>query len=61
MRKMNKEKNSIEMKPTVGFKLPWAGVTPAPTQKEKKDFVPGRIEPGENLYASGSPSRSGRD
>jgi hypothetical protein len=34
----------IEMKPTVGFMLPWAGVTPAPSIKKEKmrDFVPVR-------------------
>jgi hypothetical protein len=36
MRKMNKEKNSIEMKPTVGFKLPWAGLSPAPSEKKMR-------------------------
>jgi hypothetical protein len=32
-----------ELKPTVGFKLPWAGVTPALSDRKKmRDFVPVR-------------------
>src|SRR5208337_5550254 len=34
-------KNVPDVKPAVGFTLPWAGVTPAPSDKTKmRDFVP---------------------
>ena len=34
MENSREQKNLIEMKPTVGFKLPSAGVTPAPSERK---------------------------
>ena len=34
------------MKPAVGFKLPSAGVTPAPSERKMRDFVPVRTSWG---------------
>jgi hypothetical protein len=42
-------------KPTVGFTLPWAGVTPAPSERRKekmRDFVPVRRVKGKSEVPS---------